>query len=92
MKYSFKLDTLQKVWHRSWFEVDAETEKEAIEKAIELAKEEEEYGEMDEEVIYSEYLIEAGTEQVLVEENEGNATVELIYGDLTLWTNNQIKL
>ena len=92
MIYSFKLDTLQKVWHRQWFEVDAETEKEAIEKAIELTKEQEEYGEMGEEVTYSEYLIEAGTEQVLVEENEGNATIELIYNEQTIWTNNQIKL
>lgn len=92
MKYNFKLDTLQKVWHRQWFEVDADTEKEAIEKAIELAKEEEEYGEMSENVNYSEYLIEAGTEQVLVEEHEGNATIELIYDEQTLWANNQIKL
>ncbi len=92
MKYSFKLDTLQKVWHRQWFEVEAKTEKEAIEKAIELAKEEEEYGEMDEEVTYSEYLIEAGIEQVSVQENKGNPTIELIYDDQTLWTNNQIKL
>ena len=92
MIYSFKLDTLQKVWHRQWFEVEASSEKEAIEKAIEVAKEEEEYGEIGEEVTYSEYLIEAGTEQVLVEENEGNPTIELIYDDQTLWTNNQIKL
>ena len=41
---------------------------------------------------YSEYLIEAGTEQVSVQENKGNPTIELIYDDQTLWTNNQIKL
>jgi len=91
MTYRFKLDTLLKVWHRTWFEIEAETEKEAIEKAIKAAKEEEEYGGINEDIIDSEYL-ETGTEQVSVEENEGNSTIELIYDDKILWTNNQIKI
>lgn len=91
MKYTFKLDTLQKVWHRQWITIEGDSEREAIDKAIEIAKEEEEFGCI-EEVEYSEYLLEAGTEQVTVEENEGNATIELIYDDQTLWTNNQVKI
>lgn len=89
--YQFKLDTLRKVWHRQYISVIAGSEKEAIEKAIKLAKEEDEFGYIEEDADYGEYLLEAGIEQVTVEENEGNPTVELEYDNQVIWSNTQIK-
>lgn len=91
MNYTFKLDTLQKVWYRNYITIEAESEKEAIVKAIELAKEELEDGFISQEVDYGEYILET-VEPVFVEENQGNATVELEYDNQIIWTNNQVKI
>lgn len=40
MEYRFKLDSLQKVWYRNYITIEADSEKEAIEKAILFAQEE----------------------------------------------------
>lgn len=93
MEYRFKLDSLQKVWYRNYITVEADSEKEAIEKAILLAQEESELGYIDvENSEYTEYLFEAGVIGLKPEENEGNSTVELEYDDQIIWTNEQSKL
>ncbi len=70
--YKYFLDNKITIWERTHFSIEAKTKKEALAKAKEFLKDENECPED----IWVETLYES-SERMSVEENEGNATREL---------------
>jgi hypothetical protein len=78
--FKFNLDQKCTVWYRTDFEVEANSEQEAIEKARAMFSS----GELDD---YPWYNLTDTTELILPSENEGQPTQELMFKDNTIETN-----
>lgn len=86
MKYQYKIDRLIKVWQREYYIIEAEDQEYADGQAkllgvVIAAKEDPEV-----EPIYIETLAET-TESVSIQDNKGQATIEIMRDDMTIWDN-----
>jgi hypothetical protein len=82
--FNFNLDSKRTIWYREFFEVEANTEEEAKEIAIKMAK----YDEFDS-TYHCEVLFDT-SEQMSVEDNDNQTTQELYLNDTheeLIWDN-----
>jgi len=85
--FNFYLDTKSTIWYRSNFEIEANSEEEAKEKAIQMIKENGEPTNS-----YNWEQLDDTLEHLSVEDNQGDATEELFFAnknDIKIWSNDE---
>lgn len=87
MIYNINIDEKFTIWARNKLKIEAETEEEAVQKAVEMVKNGDlDYG-FDDDVLYEYEMMYETSERLDPKENNGEATIEIWSDDEVKWDN-----